>query len=94
MLWIRIGIETIPILLRILPKFYKFWKIRFFVAFSHTIATLQFFISLIKVLNMSVYFSILDSNLEFFGKKFYFINFFHLFEIDTDPDPQRWPPVP
>ncbi len=63
----------------------------YFWSFSHSIASLQYFIFLIsdKCVQIS---SILDSILKCSGKKFSFYQLFNLTGIDTDPDldPSKW----
>ncbi len=85
---IRIVVDTMLILMRILPQDLHMSENLNFFTFSHSIASLQCFIVLISV-ECVIIFSILDSILKFSGTSLVY-QLFHLLGNDTVPDPAKW----
>jgi hypothetical protein len=76
--------QTMPILVRFLPRFYTCWKIRFYF-YGHSIASGLSFSSVSNVLYSLIIWTVKKMKLS--GKFAY--KLFHLLRIDTDPDPAK-----
>ncbi len=77
---IRIGINTMPVLMQILPQVLQCWKIWIFILFLVTTFPLSM-LDLSHQCQMCHVFSILDSILKFSGKVYFFINLLTSLEL-------------
>jgi hypothetical protein len=77
---IQIGIRTMPILMGILPQVLHLLENQNFFTLCHSIVSLQCFIFLISVKCVIIF------SAEIFLERS-LVYLFHLFGIDTDPDP-------
>ncbi len=90
---IRIGIKTMPILMRILPKNLHMLENLIFFTLSHSIVTYNV-LSFSSVSEVSYVFSILDSILKFSGKKSTLSTFFICLELIPIRIGMTWVPIP